>query len=86
MALSAPWLLALSLESVATPFKGGTFVPVPISFSMALTTSPTGTFVLSWSSWPAGLSGQNLFVQGAVLDAAAVHGVALTNALKFFVP
>ena len=66
----------------AAPFKGGTLVPVPWLLQLPLGTSPTGALTLPWASWPSGLSGVSLYFQYAVQDTAAVHHVALSNALK----
>jgi hypothetical protein len=83
---SAPALLFASLTSTPTPFKCGTLLPVPVAFKISSVTSPGGGIVLGWPSWPAGLSGQMLTFQHAVLDAAAPCGVALSNALQGNVP
>ncbi len=76
-----------SLSSAPAPFKGGTLVPVPIASQITLLTAGSpGSIPLSWSSWPAGLSGQSLYLQYAIADAGAVNGVALSNALRANVP
>ena len=69
-----------------SPFKGGTLVPVPVSLMLPLATSPSGDAPLPWTAWPAGLSGLDLYFQYAIQDAGAVHGVALSNAVKADVP
>ena len=63
-----------------------TLVPVPISVSLLVATNPSGAIAGGWTSWPGGLSGLTLYWQYAVQDAAAVCGVALSNALRSDVP
>ena len=82
----APAVLFASVFSTPSPFKCGTLVPVPALASVALTTHVDGKFELGWPSWPAGLTGQSLYVQYAIQDAAAVCGVSLSNALRADVP
>ncbi|MGQ0553684.1 MAG: FG-GAP repeat domain-containing protein, partial [Planctomycetota bacterium] len=60
---SALSTLFVSLSSTLTPFKGGTLVTVPVALSLPIFTSPSGTIPLSWASWPAGLSGAQLYFQ-----------------------
>jgi hypothetical protein len=48
--------------------------------------SADGTASLGWTAWPAGLSGASLFLQCAIEDDGALHGVALSNALEASVP
>jgi hypothetical protein len=83
----APAIVFISLAETPSPFKGGTLVPVPAiaTFSL-LTTGDPGSLLLPWTSWPAGLSGASLFFQYGIQDAGAVHGVALSNALRADVP
>ncbi|MGQ0552899.1 MAG: PEP-CTERM sorting domain-containing protein [Planctomycetota bacterium] len=83
---SALSLLVLSIASTPVPFKCGTLVPVPILTNLLLFTNPAGTIAGGWSDWPAGLSGLSIYWQYAVQDAAAVCGVALSNALRADVP
>ena len=83
---SAPGALFLSTSSTPTPFKGGTLLTVPILLTLPLSTDASGEIVLPWTAWPSGLSGVNLFFQFAIQDAAAVKGVALSNALGADVP
>lgn len=85
-AQSAPALLFLSAASTPAPFKGGTLVPVPELLAVPVGTGPIGIVLLPWPSWPSGLSGVSLWFQYAVQDAAAVKGVALSNALRADVP
>ena len=59
---------------------------VPVLSSFPLFTSGAGEVPLAWPSWPSGLSGASLYFQYGVQDAAAVKGVALSNALRADVP
>jgi hypothetical protein len=83
---SAPCALFLSTANTPTPFKGGTLLTVPILFTLPLATDSLGGILLPWSAWPSGLSGVSLFFQFGIQDAAAVKGVALSNALGADVP
>jgi choice-of-anchor C domain-containing protein len=83
---SAPALLFIALGSSPVPFKGGTLVPVPTLATLPLATSPAGGLTLPWLSWPAGLSGLDLYFQYGIKDVAAVHDVALSNAVRGDVP
>jgi trimeric autotransporter adhesin len=83
---SALAMLYLALAGTPSPFQCGTLVPVPVLASLPLDTSPAGEVALGWSSWPAGLSGLQLFFQCAIQDAAAPCGVALSHALRADVP
>jgi hypothetical protein len=83
---STPAALFLSLASTPAPFKCGTLVPVPALSTLFLATSPTGSVVLPWAAWPAGLSGLSLHLQYAIQDAGAACGVALSNALRADLP
>jgi len=83
---SAPAILFLALDSTPAPFKCGTLVPAPVVTSFVVVTNPIGEVLLGWSSWPAGLSGLSLYFQYGIQDAAAVCGVALSNALRADVP
>jgi hypothetical protein len=78
--------LFVSLSSTPTPFKGGVFVPVPVVFELILATDGAGDIPLAWGSWPGGLSGATLYFQYAIVDAAAVLDVSLSNALRGDVP
>jgi hypothetical protein len=83
---SAPALLFVSLASSPVPFKGGTLVAFPFLVTVPLVTSAGGALVLPFT-WPAGVpSATSLVFQDAIQDAAAVHGVALSNALKGVTP
>jgi hypothetical protein len=85
-ASSATSLLFVATSSMPVPFKGGTLAANPVVLTLLLITSSFGNLTLEFSDWPAGLSGLELFFQCAIQDAAAVKGVALSNALKADVP
>jgi hypothetical protein len=83
---AAPAALFVGLSNQPTPFKGGTLIPVPILLTLSLATSAAGSVTLPFA-WPSGLpSGFSLYYQFAIKDAAAVQGVALSNALKSTTP
>jgi len=73
------------VASSPTPFKGGTLLPVPATLLLALGTG-AGSIALPFPAWPPGLSGLDIDFQYAIQDAAALHGVALSNALRADVP
>lgn len=83
---SAFGMLFTSLASTPAPFKGGTLVPVPVLLSFPVATNPAGQLPLAWNGWPSGLSGASLYLQYAIVDAAAPAGVSLSNALRADVP
>jgi hypothetical protein len=83
---SASAVLFLSFSSTPTPFKGGTLLPVPVALAWPAPTDALGESLLAWTAWPTGLSGNSLIVQIAIADSAAIHGVALSNALAAIVP
>jgi len=73
--------LVVGLTSANLPFKGGTLVPAPSLGPVFVPVSGGGAIVLPFTM-PAGLpAGTELWMQWAIPDAAAVHGVALSNAL-----
>lgn len=81
-AVSAQAVLFLSTSAAPTPFKGGMLLPVPPLAILPMATYSTGSIPLAFA-WPAGLpSGLSLTYQYAIADAAAVHGVALSNAVQ----
>jgi trimeric autotransporter adhesin len=83
----APAVLFISAASSPAPFKGGTLVPVPVALAFGLATSSFGAASLSWLSWPSGIPvGATLYFQCAIKDAAALKGVALSNALGVVTP
>jgi hypothetical protein len=73
--------LVVGLTSANLPFKGGTLVPAPTLGPVFVPVSGGGAIVLPFTM-PSGLpTGTELWMQWAIPDAAAVHGVALSNAL-----
>ncbi|HEX5009773.1 MAG TPA: hypothetical protein VFY71_05180 [Planctomycetota bacterium] len=84
---SSAALLFLSFALTPTPFKGGTLATVPVALMVPLATDPAGSAALAWASWPSGLpAGLDLYLQAAIADAAAVKGVALSQALHGVTP
>jgi hypothetical protein len=83
---SALALLFVAVSSAPTPFKGGSLVPVPPLYALSLATSASGVVQLASAAWPPGASGFSLYFQCAIQDASAVHGAALSNALRADVP
>ena len=78
--------LFIALSAGSVPFKGGTLVPFPFLAPVILATSASGTLQLPFLM-PAGLPGGTpLVCQWAIQDAAAVQGVALSNAVKGVAP
>jgi hypothetical protein len=78
--------LFVALAGNPTPFKGGQLVPVPSVMELPFVTSGAGAVTLPFV-WPVGLpSGLEVFFQYAIQDAAAIKGVALSNALKGMTP
>jgi hypothetical protein len=83
---SSPALLFLSLTSTPAPFKGGVLVPVPPLLTVNLATNASGGIALPFT-WPSGVpAATSLYFQYAIQDAAAINGVALSNALKAVTP
>jgi hypothetical protein len=83
---AAPCVLILALESVPVPFKGGVVTAQPVSISIPLITAPFGTLNVPFV-WPAGVpSDVSLWMQYLIADAAAVQGVAMSNAVKLITP
>ena len=73
--------LFLSFSSTPTPFAGGILVPVPPLDPIIVTTSSLGTIPLTSviaSCLPPGIT---LYAQWGIADAAAVAGIALSNAV-----
>ena len=82
---AAPKALAVifvSLDSAPKAFKGGTLIPAAPAYTTVIMTNSNGAIyisVVNSGSLPAGF---DLVMQYAILDAAALQGVALSNALK----
>ncbi|HZL99240.1 MAG TPA: hypothetical protein VFD43_03220 [Planctomycetota bacterium] len=83
---SALAALFYSLSGGAAPFKGGILQPSPILGSVFLFTSVNGTIALPFVMPGGAPAGTPLWFQWAIQDAAAVQGVALSNALKGVTP
>lgn len=83
---SSPALLFVSFVSVPLPFKGGVLLASPASLALPLATDGSGSIPLPFV-WPAGLpAGTSIWFQDAIKDAAASHGVSLSNGLKATTP
>jgi hypothetical protein len=74
--------LVVGLGSAPLPFKGGTVVPdLSMGFYMLLHTDVDGSLPMHLT-WPAGIpEGLEIYTQYLIGDAAAVQGVAFSNAL-----
>jgi hypothetical protein len=74
-------MLFFAFSSTPVPFKGGTLVPFPDPGQLLTKTSPAGTIAIPFVM-PAGVPvGTELWTQWAIQDAAAIKGVALSNAV-----
>lgn len=87
---AAPSALAglfLSLTGTPTPFKGGQLVPLPVLVA-PIVVNLDGDGALEFSfALPAGVpGGTELWCQWVVVDAAAVQGLALSNAVMGLTP
>lgn len=83
---SAPASLFVSFSSAPAAFKGGLLAAFPFTLNIPLVTDPSGGLPLPFT-WPPGLpSGTKMWFQFAVQDAAAMKGVALSNALLGVTP
>ena len=60
--------------------------PLPVLTTLPFFTDPVGQVPLGWLAWPSGLSGVSVDFQFGMQDAAAVKGIALSNALRADVP
>src|SRR5262249_36824764 len=79
-------VLFVSPVSFPLPFKGGVLLPVPPAIASPMLTDGQGRIELTWSSWPPLGPGSTYWLQFAVADAAAAHGVALSNGVKLVQP
>jgi len=78
--------LFIALSSTPVPFKGGTLKPFPFLPPIFLNTSGSGTLSIPFVM-PSGIpAGTELWVQWAIQDAAAISGVALSNAILGVTP
>jgi hypothetical protein len=83
---SAPAGLFVGTSAAFAPFKGGTLVPAFIVPPIVVVTGAGGELPIGFVM-PAGVpAGTELWLQWAIQDAAAMKGVALSNAIKGLVP
>ena len=83
---SALSLLFAALSSAPISFKGGILQAFPPAVTVQSVTDGIGELHLPFV-WPTGVpSATSLYFQYAIKDAAAIHGVALSNALKGLTP
>jgi hypothetical protein len=80
-----PAYLFVGLSSVPTPFKGGTFYPLPILTSLVFATSGTGQVVLP-GAIPAGTPSVSFVLQYWIEDTFATFGVTASNGLQATMP
>jgi len=80
-----PAYLFVGLASVPTPFKGGTFYPLPILTSLVFATSGTGQVVLP-SAIPAGTPSVSFVLQFWAEDIFASFGLTASNGLQCIMP
>jgi len=84
LASAAPGALAgliVGLTSANLPFKGGTLVPAPDVGPVLVPVSGAGAIALPFTMPPGVPAGTSLWMQWAIPDVAAIHKVALSNAL-----
>ena len=73
-------------DGIPSPFKGGTFYPIPILLQLGITVDLAGGFTLP-AIIPASIpSGFKLVTQFWISDVFAVQGVAGSNGLQSIVP
>jgi hypothetical protein len=75
-------VLFVSAQSLPQAFKGGTLVPLPPAVQFTVLTDLVGALELGWQAWPSSSPGKDWYFQYAIADPAAVHHVALSNALR----
>lgn len=78
---NAQAIFFLSATATPTPFFGGTLLTVPLAIQLPFTTDGAGGISVPFVV-PAGINPFTVYMQVAIADAAAVFGVALSNALK----
>ncbi len=79
-------VLFVSTGAGAAPFKGGLLAAFPPLIVLGLATDASGGLTVGWNAWPGDAAGLTLVFQYAIVDAAAVKGVALSHALNASVP
>lgn len=83
---AAVLFVSLTAAPAPVPFKGGSLVAFPVIAQLPVVTGASGNLTLPFL-WPTGLpAGLHLDFQYAIQDAAAVKGVALSNALDALTP
>ena len=82
---SATAALIVGASNASVPFFGGTLVPTPTSVIL-LPTSAAGTLDLPFVMVAGTPPGVQLWLQYAISDAAAVQGIALSNAILGVTP
>ena len=82
----APAVLLASASYSPTAFKGGVLVPLPVLLAVTTGTNAQGAVTLPWLACPPGLPDTDLYLQFAIVDASAVAGVALSNAVRADLP
>jgi hypothetical protein len=80
-----PATMFVSLSSVPSPFKGGTFYPLPILTQLAFTTDSLGQVILP-TTIPVGTPPVGVVIQFWISDPFASHGVSASNGLQCNVP
>jgi hypothetical protein len=83
---SSPAVLFVALTSTPVPFHCGTLVPMPYAWTVLLSTDAGGGISFAWDAWPPAVSGVDIHMQYAVMDAAAACGISLSNAVVAVVP
>jgi hypothetical protein len=78
--------LFTGFAATPVPFKGGTLVPFPFFGPTLLTTGADGAITVPFTMPPGVPVGTVVWVQWAIQDGGAIHGVALSNAIKGVVP
>ena len=80
-----PASMFVSLSSNPTPFKGGTFYPLPILTSLAFSTDSFGQVILP-TAIPVGTPSISVVMQFWITDPFATKGVSATNGLQCNIP
>ena len=80
-----PATLFISLTSIPTPFKGGTFYPLPILTSLAFSSDAFGQVVLP-TAIPVGTPSISIVMQYWIADPFATKGTSATNGLQCNIP
>ena len=81
---SHAWLV-VSARAAAADMGCGVLLPA-VDAVVALSGDDRGDAVVGWSTWPTGLSGVALYMQGVTPDPGSACGLAFSNALRADVP